>query len=76
MMLLGRFALAVVVSNHSPPLSPFSYGVNGPAATSSGMTYKTGPRGPNGQREMTTVYEMCDEKPHTRFTADAKSASC
>ncbi len=36
----------------------YSYGLNGPSATSSGMTYLTGPTGANGQREMTTVYEI------------------
>ncbi len=33
----------------------YSYGINGPASTSSGMTYLTGAAGPNGQREITTV---------------------
>ena len=40
----------------------YSYGLNGPSATTSKMPYMTGTAGTGAggmQREMTTVYEMC-----------------
>ena len=35
----------------------YQYGVNGPTATSSTMKYLTGTQGPNGNPEITTIYE-------------------